>query len=340
MVDDEAIARVDASRRQDIMRNHTATHLLHAELRAVLGDHARQAGSLVAPDRLRFDFTHPEALTSEQLARIESGVNRNVLDNYHLNIVLKPLQQAISEGATALFGEKYGETVRTITIGGADPFSYELCGGTHVGETGDIGVLLILSESSVGAGLRRIEAVTGRGAYELIQRRFNLLGQAANLLETSPDQVPFKIQGLLDELADARRQVASLRQEMVLHEFSIQLESVTQVAGIPVLAAILSGADANTLRQMADRFRQHYSSGVVVLGSIIDNRPTLIAAVTEDLVKRGLHAGELVKAIAQPMGGSGGGRPTLAQAGGKDPSQLADLLAGVPAWVLDHLIST
>jgi alanyl-tRNA synthetase len=319
------------------MRNHTATHLLHAELRTVLGDHARQAGSLVAPDRLRFDFTHPEALTPEQLARIEAGVNRNILDDYHLNIVLKPLQQAISEGATALFGEKYGETVRTITIGDNDPFSYELCGGTHVGETGDIGVFLITSESSVGAGLRRIEAVTGRGAYELIQRRFSLLGQVADLLEVTPEQAPLKAQGLLDDLAETRRQVAALRQEMVLTEFSNQLDTVSPVAGVPVLATTLSGADVDTLRLMADRFRQRYSSGVVVLASVIDDRPTLIAAVTEDLVKRGLHAGELVKAIAQPLGGSGGGRPTLAQAGGKDASQLPQALARVATWVQEKL---
>jgi alanyl-tRNA synthetase len=337
VIDDEAIGSVDANRRRDIMRNHTATHLLHAELRAVLGDHARQAGSLVAPDRLRFDFTHPEALTTDQLMRIEAGVNRNILDNYHLSIVLKPLQQAISEGATALFGEKYGETVRTITIGSADPFSYELCGGTHVGETGDIGVFLITSESSVGAGLRRIEAVTGRGAYELIQRRFSLLSQSAALLETTPEQLPLKTQGLLDVLAEARRQISIQRQEMVLTEFSSQLDSVARVADVPILATTLPGADADTLRQMTDRFRQRYPSGVVVLASVIDDRPILIAAVTEDLVKRGLHAGELVKAISQPLGGSGGGRPTLAQAGGKDASQLPKALSGVVTWVQDKL---
>ena len=337
VIDDEAIGSVDANRRRDIMRNHTATHLLHAELRAVLGDHARQAGSLVAPDRLRFDFTHPEALTTDQLMRIEAGVNRNILDNYHLSIVLKPLQQAISEGATALFGEKYGETVRTIAIGSADPFSYELCGGTHVGETGDIGVFLITSESSVGAGLRRIEAVTGRSAYELIQRRFSLLSQAAALLETTPEQLPLKAQGLLDVLAEARRQISIQRQEMVLTEFSSQLDSVARVADVPILATTLPGADADTLRQMTDRFRQRYPSGVVVLASVIDDRPILIAAVTEDLVKRGLHAGELVKAISQPLGGSGGGRPTLAQAGGKDASQLPKALSGVVTWVQDKL---
>jgi alanyl-tRNA synthetase len=338
-VGDEAIARVDVGRRRDIMRNHTATHLLHAELHTVLGGHARQAGSLVASDRLRFDFTHPEALTPDQLARIESGVNHNILNDFHLNIVLKPLQQAISEGATALFGEKYSEIVRTITIGGEDPFSYELCGGTHVGETGDIGVFLITSEGSVGAGLRRIEAVTGRGAYELIQRRFGLLNQTASLLDTTPEQVPLKSQSLLDDLTETRRQIAEIRQEIVTTEFSSQLESVTWVANVPVLAATLPGANGDTLRQMADRFRQRYPTGVVVLATVMDDRPMLIAAVTEDLVKRGIHAGELVKAIAQPLGGSGGGRPTLAQAGGKDASQLPKALAGVADWVQKKLES-
>jgi alanyl-tRNA synthetase len=339
VVGDEAIARVDVKRRRDIMRNHTATHLLHAELRAVLGAHARQAGSLVAPDRLRFDFTHPEALTPNQLALIEAGVNRNILDNYHLNIVIKPLQQAIAEGATALFGEKYGEVVRTITIGDADPFSFELCGGTHVGETGDIGAFLITSEGSVGAGLRRIEAVTGRGAYELIQRRFGLLNQVAALLDASPDQTPIKTQALLDDLAETRRQISMLRQEMVSAEFSNLLEAVPMVAGIPVLTATLPGADVETLRQMTDHFRQRYPSGVVVLASVTEGRPSLIAAVTEDLVRRGLHAGDLVKAVAQPLGGSGGGRPTLAQAGGKDASQLDKALAGVATWVEGKLTS-
>ena len=337
---DRALARVDAQHRQDIRRNHTATHLLHAELRAVLGDHARQAGSLVAPDRLRFDFTHPEPISEEQLARIEAGVNRDILANYSLDIVQKPLQQAIAEGATALFGEKYGETVRTISIGGADPFSYELCGGTHVSETGDIGLFLITGESSVGAGLRRIEAVTGRGAYELVQRRFGLLDRVADLLETNPGQVPDKTRSLLDSLGEARKQVATLRLEATTREFSRSLEHVPTVSGVAVLTAILPEVDADTLRQMTDRFRQRYPSGVAVLASVTEGRPALIAAVTEDLVKRGLNAGELVKLVAAPLGGSGGGRPSLAQAGGKDAARLPDALALVPDWVEQRLAAT
>ena len=337
-VGDQAVAKVDAQRRQDIMRNHTATHLLHAELRRVLGEHARQAGSLVAPDRLRFDFTHPEAVKAEQLADIEAGVNRHILGNFDLRITFKPLQQAMREGAMALFGEKYGETVRTITIGGEDPFSYELCGGTHVDETGDIGLCLITSEGSVAAGIRRIEAVTGRGAYALVQRRFQLLHQAANLLGTSPELLPDKADDLLEELAATRKVVASLRQGLVAAEFNQVLANPQSVDQVTVLTATLSEADADTLRLMIDRFRQRFpNSSVAVLASVLNGRPTLIAAVSEDLLKRGLNAGELVKFVAAPLGGSGGGKPTLAQAGGKDATQLPQALAGVTAWVKEKL---
>lgn len=332
-----AIAVVDAQRRRDIMRNHTATHLLHAALHEVLGEHARQAGSLVAPDRLRFDFTHPEAMTPSQIEAVETIVNRAILENHPLNITLKPLQQAISEGAMALFGEKYGETVRTITIGGPEPFSYELCGGTHVRETGDIGVFLITSEGSAAAGVRRIEAVTGRGAYELIQHRFHTLKDTAAALASAFDDVPEKVKVLQQDLEHSRKQMASLRQDLAAAEFIRQLETTQMVNGVPVLAAQLPNADADTLRQMADRFRAKYPSGVIVLGSAIEGRPMLIAAVTEDLVKRGLNAGDLVKAVAQPIGGGGGGRPTLAQAGGKDASRLPEALAIVPKYIQEKL---
>ena len=237
----------------------------------------------------------------------------------------------------ALFGEKYGEIVRTITIGEPEPFSYELCGGTHVRETGDIGLFLITSEGSAAAGVRRIEAVTGRGAYELIQRRFRLLKETAGLLGTIPEDLPNKTQVLLSELDRSHKQIAALRQETVAADFTQKLGSVPTVNDVPVLTAILPNADADTLRNMTDRFRARYSSGVVVLASVVNERPMIIAAVTDDLVKRGLSAGDLVKAAAQKVGGSGGGRPTLAQAGGKDPDQLPAAMAAAEEFVREKL---
>ncbi len=337
-IGDPARASVDVHRRRDIMRNHTATHLLHAELHRVLGEHARQAGSLVAPDRLRFDFTHPEPITPEQLEEIESGVNRDILEDFQLHITTKPLTKAIEEGAMALFGEKYGEIVRTITIGEGKPLSYELCGGTHVQETGDIGLFIIVNESSAAAGIRRIEAVTGKAAYELVRRRFSTLKQTAGLLSSSLEEVPVKTKTTLDELEQTRKQAHHLRQELVSAEFNEQLNNVAQVNGTPVLAMVLSNADIETMRQMTDRFRQRFPSGVVVLGSATDGRPALIAAVTDDLVKRGLQAGDLVKTIAQVIGGSGGGKPTLAQAGGKDAGRLPEALDQVLPYVKNKLV--
>ncbi len=337
-VGDQAFAAVNAQRRQDIMRNHTATHLLHAELRRVLGEHARQAGSLVAPDKLRFDFTHPEAVKPEQLAEIEAGVNQHILGNYNLQITFKSLQQAMQEGAMALFGEKYAETVRTITIGGDDPFSYELCGGTHVDETGDIGLCLITSEGSVAAGIRRIEAVTGRGAYALVQHRFQLLQQAARTLGTTTELLPDKTEVLVEELDEARKVVGNLRQNLVTAEFNQALANPQSVKQITVLTAKLSEADADTLRLMIDRFRQRFASNsVAVLASVLNGKPLLIAAVSDDLLNRGLNAGDLVKYVATPLGGSGGGKPMLAQAGGKDASKLQEALALVPKWIEERL---
>ncbi len=336
---DIALARVDMQRRRDIMRNHTGTHLLHAELQRILGEHARQAGSSVTPDRLRFDFTHPEAISPADLEEVEAGVNRIILADRKVRIDKKSLSQAMAEGAMALFGEKYGEEVRTVSIGNdaEQPISYELCGGTHVENTGAIGLFLIVSEGSAAAGVRRIEAVTGRAAYELVQRRTRLLRQAANYLTCSFDELPGRIGSVVDELAQSGKQVERLRQDLVAYEFDSHLENIRLVNDVPVLTALLPNADAETLRRMTDRFRQRYSSGVVVLGSAFQGNPVLIAAVTEDLISRGVKAGDLVKSIAIVIGGSGGGRPNLAQAGGKDGTFLAAALDQVIPWVQDKL---
>ena len=234
----------------------------------------------------------------------------------------------MAEGATALFGEKYGEVVRTITIGDeGQAYSYELCGGTHVGETGDIGTFLILSEGSTASGIRRIEAVTGRKAYEMIQQRMKALKKTALILNTNLEEVVSRAEAVVNEIEQDRKQIQKLRQEMAGLEFSELLVKATMIDGVAVLTAILKMTDVDTLRQMTDRFRQKFHSGVVVLATIVDGKPAIIANVTDDLVKRGLHAGDLIKQVAAVVGGSGGGRPSLAQAGGKDPEKLEEALA-------------
>ncbi len=332
---EKAKVRVDNVRRQDIRRNHTATHLLHAWLHKILGPHAVQAGSLVAPDRLRFDFNHPEAVTPAQLEEIEAGVNSDVLMNYPLTIREKSLQDALSDGATALFGEKYGQNVRTISIGDEERISYELCGGTHVDETGDIGLFLITSEGSAAAGVRRIEAVTGRKAYENVSHQKHLLKQAAGILSTSVEELPSKSETVVHELESARKLIQGLRQQIAKNEFERTLGGVKVVNGAAILGTVIEGVDADTLRGLTDLFRDQYPTGVVILGSALDERPIIICAVSDDLVKKGFHAGEFVKEAAQVVGGSGGGRPNMAQAGGKDASKLDRAIAQALKMILE-----
>ncbi len=329
---DLAIAIVDATRRHDIMRNHTATHLLHAALHKVLGETARQAGSLVAPDRLRFDFTHPEAMTPEQVERVEKLVNDAVSADMLVVPKSKGREEAIAEGAMALFGEKYGETVRTITVG--EHYSYELCGGTHLERTSDVGAFIILSESSTAAGIRRIEAVTGSGAYEMIAKRFKSLKQAAASLKSAVDEVPERVDALQDELAAARKQVAALKTELALSTFNAQLANVEVHNGINLLALELPGADKDTLSTLADKFREKYpEKSICVLGAVNGEQVIVMAAVTHDLIKKGIKAGDLVGHVSRQLGAGGGGAPHLAFGGGKDAAKLPEALASVRAWV-------
>ena len=330
-VGDPAVAKVDQVRRKDIMRNHTGTHLLHAALNHVIGEHARQAGSMVAPDRLRFDFTHNKALTDTELSAIEEEVNQRILEDHPLNIKHKPLQEAINEGARALFGEKYGDTVRTIRMG---DFSYELCGGTHCDRSIEVGLFLIISEGSTAAGIRRIEAVTGRKAYQLVQSRFQELNTVAQYLSTGPDQVATSTGTFLDNLKYIEKSRDKLLKRLAVIELNQALENIEKIKGITLLTTIVEDADLDTLRLIADRFRQRISEkGVVVLGAVIDNSPRIIAAVTEDLVQKGIKAGDLVQYVAKQIGGGGGGRPELAEAGGKDPKKLKEALESVEGWI-------
>ncbi len=333
----QAKLKVDGDRRRQIMRNHTATHLLHAALHQVLGGHARQAGSLVAPDRLRFDFNHPKPMTRDEILAVEAHVNQAILADHKLDITHKPLEEAIDDGATALFGEKYESVVRTISIGDSTRFSYELCGGTHVDETGDIGLFLITYESSIAAGVRRIEAVTGWQAYQLARQRMNTLDDINRQLGTAPDETASKIKQMEENLNSIQKEIEKLRSNLVAKDFDEKLSNMVEINGVPVLKTILPDASVDTLRDMADKFRGQYASGVAVLASDQEGKPILIAAVTDDLVKKGLHAGNLVKQVAAVVGGGGGGRPTLAQAGGKDSAKLAEALDQVGVYLQENL---
>jgi alanyl-tRNA synthetase len=331
---DQAAAIVDQNRRKDIIRNHTATHLLHAALDKIIGEHARQAGSLVAPDHLRFDFTHTQGLSDEQILAVEEEVNRRILEDHPLNIKHKPLQDAIDEGARALFGEKYGDVVRTIKMG---DFSYELCGGTHCSRSSEVGLFLITSEGSTAAGIRRIEAVTGSEAYRLVQTRFQELKSAAKALSTGPDQLASQVNSLVEQQKKAEKSREKLLRKLAVIELESALKNLEQVEGINLLTRVLEESDLDTMRMIADRFRQEVpGKGIVVLGTVIDGSPRMIAAVTEDLIKKGIKAGDLIKYVAQQVGGGGGGRPNLAEAGGKDPAKLPSALDSVSDWIKEH----
>jgi len=333
-VGDRARAAVDWERRLDIMRNHTATHLLHSELRYVLGEHVHQAGSLVAPDRLRFDFTHSAMLTEEELAAIEQSVNDAILAAYPVEATWTTYKQAVAEGAMALFGEKYGEEVRVIRIGWpGEPFSQELCGGTHVNNTSELGLCHIISEGSVGAGVRRIEAVTGRWAQRLVQRQLAQLHRTATFLGCQEDEVDRKVLSLLDQIQTLQKENARLRQALAKRDFELLITRVQEIGDVKVLAVPVEAADVDTMRNMSDWFRDRLGSAVIVLGAAIGNRPNFVAAVTPDLVERGFHAGQIVKVVAEAVGGGGGGRPTMAQAGGRDLSRMNEALELVPQWV-------
>ena len=322
-IGDTVEARVDSERRLDIARNHTATHLLHKALREVLGEHAQQSGSLVAPDRLRFDFPHLAALTPEELMEIERRVNAKIRENLPVTAQMMGYDEAIGMGAVALFGEKYGEVVRVVSIG---DYTHELCGGTHLRATGEIGFFHIMGESSIGAGLRRIEAVTGRGAEEYVRQRLALLEAAAAEMQARPAEIKEKVASLLAEVQGQRKEIARLRRRLAKRDVEALLGRVEVVQGVKVLAAQVEAANMEMLREMSDWLRDKLGSGVIVLGAVMDERPGFVAAVTPDLVERGLHAGRLVKEVARVVGGGGGGRPTMAQAGGKDATKIGDAL--------------
>lgn len=329
-VGDRVRARVDGDRRLEIARHHTVTHLLHRALREVLGSHATQAGSLVAPDRLRFDFVHYQAPSASELRRVEDLVNDRIMADLPVEVVHTSREEALRMGAVALFGEKYGDTVRVVRIG---DFSLELCGGTHLRSTGQAGMFRLISSSAVAAGVRRVEAVAGRAALAWARRQEELLVQAAEPLGVAPQELPARVAELREELAAAGRRIESLQALLLGREARLLAASATEVDGIRVVAARCPLPDRGAMRTLGDAVRDNLGSGVVVLAAEEGGRAHLLAMVTPDLVERGLHAGNIIKALAPLVGGGGGGKPHMAEAGGRNPAGIGDVLARVGAEV-------
>ncbi|KPK57862.1 MAG: alanyl-tRNA synthetase [Gammaproteobacteria bacterium SG8_31] len=332
-VGDTVTAAIDTDRREAIVLNHSATHLLHAALREVLGEHVTQKGSLVAPDRLRFDFSHNEPVTAEELQRIESLVNDQIRLNAEAETALMDFDEAVAAGAMALFGEKYDSRVRVLRIG---DFSTELCGGTHVTRAGDIGMLKITSETGIAAGVRRIEAVTGDGALAWVRAGETALSRIADMVRGSREEAEDKVRHLLDRSRQLEKEVRQLKATLASGQGSDLAERATDVDGIKVLAARVDGADPKALREAVDRLKQRLGTAVVVLGSVEDDKARLVAGVTKDVTDR-VKAGALVGEIAPLVGGRGGGRPDMAQAGGSDPGGLDAALERVRSYVTEQI---
>ncbi len=314
----------EATRRATAL-NHTATHILQAVLIEVLGDHVKQAGSLVTPERLRFDFTHFSPMSAEEISRVETEVNQRIRENQQVETEEMAADQAIAAGATALFGEKYGEVVRVVRVG---EFSMELCGGTHVRAAGDIGLFKILQETGIAAGVRRIEAATGARALDLIQQEEQVLDRMASLVKSDRAQLEGRLKKLLEQQKDLEREVETLQARLNAGRSSQILDQAREVAGIRYLAVQVEGMSGKALREFSDQVRDRIGSGVIVLGSESEGKANLLAAVTKDLTDR-IHAGRLIGALAEKVGGKGGGRPDLAQAGGSRPEGLKEALASV-----------
>jgi alanyl-tRNA synthetase len=331
-VGDKVMAGVDAVRRARTMRNHSATHLMHKALREVLGHHVQQKGSLVDPERTRFDFAHDAPMTGEQIRRVEALVNAQILANVGTTARIMRHDEAIKAGAMAFFGDKYGDEVRVLDIGD----SRELCGGTHVRRTGDIGFFKIMSEGGIAAGVRRIEATTGDAALSWVQGQEAMLNQAAAALKSPPQEVGQKIAQIMDNVRGLEKELARFKSKLAASQGDELADQAADVKGVKVLAATLEGADAKALRETMDKLKDKLKSAAIVLAAVSDGKVSLIAGVTKDATAR-IKAGELVNHVAQQVGGKGGGRPDMAQAGGTDASKLPAALASVRDWVEQRL---
>ncbi|MED0995145.1 alanine--tRNA ligase [Bacillus mobilis] len=323
-------AIIDTKNRSSVVKNHTATHLLHQALKDVLGTHVNQAGSLVTSERLRFDFSHFGQVQADELEKIERMVNEKIWESIDVEISQKAIEEAKEMGAMALFGEKYGDVVRVVQVG---DYSLELCGGCHVDNTASIGIFKIVAESGIGAGTRRIEAVTGKSAYELMNDQVGLLKEAAGKMKTNPKDILTRVDGLFAEVKQLQKENESLAAKLSNIEAGNLTDSVMTVDGVNVLAAKVNVADMNNLRTMMDDLKNKLESAVVVLASVSDDKVNILAGVTKDLISQGYHAGKLVKEVASRCGGGGGGRPDMAQAGGKNPAQVEEALAFVQEYV-------
>ena len=332
-IGDTVNARVEGPRRQATALNHSATHLLHAALRTVLGEHVTQKGSLVTHERTRFDFSHPQPVTAEEITKIEAMVNVEIRRNEDVITRVMPIEEAKAAGAIALFGEKYDDEVRVLSMG---EFSVELCGGTHVARTGDIGLFKIIAESGVASGVRRIEAVTGEGALNHVHALETTLDQAAALLKTGSDAVLSKIEQMAERLKASEREVDALKMKLATAAGGDLLDDVIEVAGVQCLVASLDGQDPKTLRDTLDRVKNRLSQGVVVLATVRDDKVNLIAGVTDNLIDQ-VKAGDLIGFVAAQVGGRGGGRADMAQAGGTEPASLPQALKSVPGWLEEQL---
>ena len=322
----EVIAEIDGGRRVDIRRNHTATHLLHKALREVLGEHVRQSGSLVAPDRLRFDFTHFAQMTPDELEVVEKLVNERIRQNLSVWVREMPLQEALKAGAIAIFGEKYGEVVRVVEVEGV---SWELCGGTHVKATGEIGFFRMEYEGSVAAGIRRIEALTGGSAEKADREDRRTLSEVGRLVNASGREIVKRVEGLLERVRSLEKEVTTLRRKVAAGRAAELAAGAVEVEGLKVVAEWVDAPDMDALREVADQLKDALGRGVGVLGAEVDGKALLVAVATDDAISRGVRADVLVREVARSVGGGGGGRPHLAQAGGRNPEKLGEALASV-----------
>ena len=334
-VGDPAACAVDAARRMDSSRNHSGTHILHAALRVTLGPHVRQAGSLVAPERLRFDFSHVGRMSSDELLSVQSLSNENVRANLLVSAQETSYADAVRQGALAFFGDRYGDVVRVVRMAedSAEPFSFEVCGGTHVAATGQVGTLLVLGESSIGGGMRRIEALTGRAAEALFLEQSAMLEGLSRRLQTPVADLETRLDSYMQETDDLRRRLVSMERSLLRSEAETLLQRVADVEGVRVVAGRTSANHADGMREMGDFLRDKLTSCVITLGALSEGNPILVTMVTPDLVGRGLNAGNIARDAAKLMGGGGGGRPEMAQAGGRQPEKLDDALAAVPGLV-------